>query len=504
MTARVVYLGRAAAGGILRNVRVVGERTTESWDATVADSVDPVDAIDQARSAARWIVERLKAAGAGRHATLVVDVDGASCSWLTVPSPEASVVAAAMEHSESSPLGEHGLMPQGITSAGTSVQAIGSTTAEVAGERRAVLCMPDSIVRIVLDELDALGSVPQAVLSMWHAISLAWDPSAAAQGGTRQDRVVAESAQTTGVVVIDETGTLMWSWATAGHLLTCGRQRLEHTGESVRVEAQDISRLVSDWLSWSLQNGQGPTRIVCVVPQLDADGLSAAQIGERLGNAWPDASVSMGVVDEPAQETLERVAAVQSVKAESIRSLANRPGRVHRRMNLAMAGAALALGLLLGMHGWSQRQTAVEARAAMDDIEDAMYARAQEVIPDIQRKGVFQRVNAELGSMTGAGPEGEIEPVMPILDELEQVAFALSTTGVEWRNLELRSGPLLPLASVQAFFEPGDIEAMDLLERQLNELRQHLAGWGRSGETRPRGRQIRASYQSQWNVEDSQ
>ena len=100
----------------------------------------------------------------------------------------------------------------------------------------------------------------------------------------------------------------------------------------------------------------------------------------------------------------------------------------------------------------------------------------------------------------------EIEPVMPILDELELVAFALSTTGVEWRNLEMRSGPFVPLVSVQAYFEPGDIEGMDLLERQLNELRRHVARWDRSGDTRPFGRRVRASYQSEWNVveEDSQ
>lgn len=512
MSARVVYLGRAAAGGILRNVRVVGERTTESWDATIGDNVDPVDAIDQARSAAKWIVERLKAAGATRHATLVVDVDGASCSWLTVPSPEASVVAAAMEHSDSSPLGEHGLMPQGITSAGTSVQAIGApagngAATEVAGERRAVLCMPDAIVRIVLDELDSLGIVPQGVISMWHAISLAWDPSAASAGGSRQDRVVAESAQTTGIIAIDQTGTLMWTWATDGRLLTCGRQRLEQTGDGVCVEAQDISRLTSDWLGWSLQNGQSPSRIVCVVPELAGEGLSPGEIGERLGGAWPDASISMGVVDEPEQETLERVAVAQSSKAESIKSLAARPGRVHRRMHLAMAGAALAIGLLLGMHGWSQRQTAKDARVEMRSVSDAMFLRAQEVIPEIQNRAILQQVQAELSRMTGTGPTGTIEPVVPILDELERISFALSITGVEWRNLEMRSGPLLPLVSIQAFFEPGDIESMDLLEEQLNLMPgSELAGWGRSGDTRPFGRLIRASYQSQWKMteEDGQ
>lgn len=505
MSARVVYLGRAAAGGILRTVRVVGERTTESWDATIGDVVDPIDAIDQARAASKWIHERLKAGSATRQATLVADVDGASCSWLTVPSPDASVVAAAMEHSESSPLGEHGLIPMGVTSAGTSVQAIGAATSDIAGDRRAILCVPDAIVRIVLDELDAIGVVPQAVLSMWHAISIAWDPSASTDAGTRQDRVVAESAQTTGIVLIDEHGTLMWSWTTGGRLLTCGRQRLEVIGDGVCVEAQDISRLISDWLSWSLQNGSSPSRIVCVVPRLDSAGLSAAQIGERLGNAWPGASIDMGVVEAPAQETLERLAAAQKLKTESMAALAGRPGRAHRRMHLAMAGAALAIGLLLGMHGWSMRQTAQDARAEIENVKDATYLRAQEVIPDIERRGILERVNAEFRRMQGSGPEGEIEPVMPILEELENIAFALSTTGVEWRNLELRSGPLLPLATLQAYFEDGDIESMDLLERQLNALRVHLSGWDR-GDSRPIGRRVRTSYQSRWilDEEDSQ
>jgi hypothetical protein len=514
VSTRVAYLGRAGIGGVVRTIRLVGEHTDESWSAPLADSVDVGDALGQARAGAAWIAERIKAGDGSRLGALAVDVDGASCSWLTVPSDEASVVSAALEQSEASPLGEHSLVPAGVTIAGTSVQTLTAAAATAAidtavGHRRAVLCVPDAIVRIVIDELDARSTLPRSVLSLWHAIALAWDPGASTGASAAgNERIVATSEQTTCVVLIDDEG-LLWSWARSGKLIACGRQRLETDGDAVFVAEQDVARLASDWLAWTVQSGQAPTRLVCAVAPLGRQGLSAGALGNRLGELWPGAAVDLGVIDDPLGETMRRLAAGHAripaaSSDESILALSRRSGRAHLWLHRSMAAALVMIGVALGVHAVLQMGTADLAREQIAQIDEALFETAQEAIPDIQRRAVTTQINAILTRLRDTQLPPELMPSQPVLEELERIALGLSVMGAEWDNLQMNIAPF-PLVTVSTYFEPNDVEGMEALRQQLSAMPgTRLTPWqGTPRQNLMRGKR-QYNLQANWLPQDGQ
>ena len=271
--------------------------------------------------------------------------------------------------------------------------------------------------------------------------------------------------------------------------------------------ASDVARLTSDWLAWTLQCGQGPTRIVCVTPELEAEDedLSPAGVGERLGAAWPGASVDMAVVGDPLGETLSRLASDRapaphsgSRADEGLVGLSHRPGRAHRRLHLTMALATLVLGAALATHGVLQMRLGGRARDEADRVRTDTYELVRRSIPNATRAFLTRQVDAELGRLAASEPTGELRPAMPILEELDRIAFALSTMGPKWDGLEMYSDFLT--VAVTAYFDEGDIESAEMLKDQLNAMPgTYLTPWSGTA-TNDRGR-LRYTLTANWDLD---
>ncbi|MEO0632309.1 MAG: hypothetical protein AAFY46_16520, partial [Planctomycetota bacterium] len=86
MNAPTVYLERDPSGQALLAIRLVGDTDSERW--TPAADTDPagVPAL-----AAAWLRTQVS----GRIGLVCLDLSGAVCNWLDVPSGDAAVVRAA-------------------------------------------------------------------------------------------------------------------------------------------------------------------------------------------------------------------------------------------------------------------------------------------------------------------------------------------------------------------------------------------------------------------------
>jgi hypothetical protein len=282
VSTRVCHLERIDRGGILAGVRLVGPRTEDRWSAALHDSdasTDPIEnARDAARDAASWIAEHLRASGRTRRIErIVLDGDGAVCSWVTASSVEAKVVRALVEQQAGSAgegdggfddpgddtgpgrfpdlPGELGVQPlvdavaAAPSASGEALSAVrrrleaarnGSSrkpdpedeTETNAARRVAVLAAPDVPARLLLDELDRFGIEVGAVGSIFHAAGSVWDPTArrASMPGLSargDDHLVAETEPgVTAVLLVDPAGRLVWSWSKNAGLVASGSARL--------------------------------------------------------------------------------------------------------------------------------------------------------------------------------------------------------------------------------------------------------------------------------------
>lgn len=381
MSGPVCYVERTGSGALIRAVRLVGDRLDVAWSPPArrgGEIADPGEIVDSTRAAARWVAQQLPSRGAKSLSSVCVDVDGGLCLWLSAPSSDPAIVAAAMSHGRSADDGGAseggggaGLMALVAAGAGMerSVQALdasgASSRAKATGERRrmAVLSVPDLTVRIFLDELDALGVEVDAVSTLWHAMAAAWDPDRRRAGGRSlaDDGLADSPPQCSAVILLDPgaapgredgdgsaaSGRLIWSWAAGGELVAGGAMRLrtvavpsapgdEHgNGEAFegvrRVELAsegertvvcgepEVGRLIADWLAWGAQLGQGPSRILCVGPMPATQGAGPGLV-ELLARGWNGAAVDAAVHPDPVGATLERTRDGTGVEPERIAS----------------------------------------------------------------------------------------------------------------------------------------------------------------------------------------
>lgn len=402
----VCYLERHAGGTLIRRVRLVSEGGPtvfdRSWNAPAitapasgeqAEADASGQAVAHTRAAARWVADTIGTLGAKRLAYLVVDPDGSVCTWLSASSPDANVIRATLAQPDADgegggggaarllalAAGGEGVGGTGLVGAGgASVQALATLERPSAGlrrsrspvsgkrERYAVLAVPDAPVRVFLDELDARSVEVDQVVSLWHALAMAWDPgrqSAASMtsdaAGEAEQRVVASVSPAAAIIAVDPpppeestaTGRLVWAWSQDGQLVAGGTMRLRavappapppasspaaaddqiveagarRIGDSapgagavsatdraplVEFTDADTGRLVLDWLSWSAQLGHCPQRIACIGPAPvpdDRAGPDPGLIGRALGEAWPGASVGVAVHADPIGATLQRL-----------------------------------------------------------------------------------------------------------------------------------------------------------------------------------------------------
>jgi hypothetical protein len=464
----VCFLGRA--GEALSSVRLVGVRTDELWQPRTSEASDGDDVQVQARTAAAWIGERAGAVG-----LLCVDVDGSNCSWLTLSGADPAVVAATLGGRE-----DDGSDWRAPDAGGASIQALaaaGSTRTrrlpagptkngskravrhvDFAGHRMAVLAVPDALARIVIDELDDRGVNVENASSLWHAMTLAWDPASPMLAGAGDDgRVVGVEAPVTGIVLVDPAGRLVWAWSRAGALLAGGVVMTSTTAEGgARVGRAAVARLLADWLGWSVQLGVTPSRLVCVAPPADdateaEDSLGPAEIGASLGRGWAGATVDMAVVEDPLGATLQRLAGMDDRPLDDARSsltgLNRRPRRIHRSMYLwgALAVVLLAAGLLgVGFKAWRNAGEALaRGKTVRDETREAVLQGvpppanddvARAIAESNPRQYIEDRIQTHMASRS---VNTGLPPVRPILSELESLSFVLLNDDIELEEIQL-------------------------------------------------------------------
>lgn len=257
-------LGTPGAGGPIGDSggMSVGGGGAASGSAGSPDGANPL-AI--ARQAAAWIAENLRALNTRTLDALCIDPQGAVCSWLAAPSPEAKVIRATITQaglsgsdSDSGTAARLALLPASdIATAPSelSIQALAVLEDDASGAgqsssdraqaggvsnagRFALVSIPDTSVRVLLDELDDRGIEVGQIVSLWHAMASVLDPSvrdgvsisarSLADNAPENLRVVAGSGVTSAILLIDPLGTLSWAWALEGRLLVGGSLRLKH------------------------------------------------------------------------------------------------------------------------------------------------------------------------------------------------------------------------------------------------------------------------------------
>lgn len=559
MSTRACYLQRTDRGDRLRLVRLLGGHAEEHWSAPAENGDLEAAALSAPRDAASWIAERLGGRGASRVDLLCVDVDGSICGWLSAPSDQPSVVESLVRRSGGEALiggsggsldamGEEsfgsGLLTDADAPGGTGVQALSVRAATPTAasnvralahrvhhrkdekeradagthsERLAVLAVRDAAARLFLDALDDSGVEVGGVLSLWHAMALAWDPSsplAPSDGGGDSDRIVAEqSAPTAGIVLVDPDGRLVWCWASEGRVLTAGAQRLishHDSGSESRpvVTDGDVSRLTTDWLAWSVQLGISPGRVICVACELDVsgeDGLGPSGVGEALGRAWPGASVDMAVVDDPVSETIRRAAEMDGVTRDeapdpsrSLVGLTSRPGRVHRGMYRWVAGALCVVAVLSIWWGSEVRSSAggyAEAASEVRTERRSMFAEAYgDPTRPVADGQMVLRLRERLDELRReAGPSEADAVVMPVLEELDALSLVIgfSDSPIELRRLSISQ------QHVRLEVNVPDTPTLELVQGALGSVSDsYVAQWQPSRQERDG--QIEANFMGTW------
>ena len=479
MSARVCYLSRTDRGDALAGVRLVGEHTEDTWQAPVNRDGE-FEAVEHVRlgahAAGEWVAHALRAGRRRRSIdTVCMDVDGSSCTWVTAPSERRAMVAAAYAQA-----GEDEDL---ATSAGLStVEPMSSVPAGTGAERRVgLMAVPDSVARLFLDELDRRGIAVRRVCSLWQVMAEVWDPSGpgadVAHSRLREDRIVAEDAPASALVLVEPGGRLVWVWSVSGEPIAGGSIRLRASAEGrCFVEPWDIARLGTEWLAWSTQTGCAPRRVLVIVPPLDTEGdpggLSAAEVGEHLGRAWPNASIDLAVESDPVGETLVRavrVAEAGAVEDEGLAALTRRPGRTHRSMYRWWAAALLAGAGTLGAMASSlyRRAGAIEGRLGAIEERQREILRASASHQDLASEREFPRRletlrNEAEGRRASRVQVSESDKPKPILAELLNVAFALE--GGQYDEIDPKLIELDPLMCRVEIWVPEGTLAYDFQE----------------------------------------
>ncbi len=503
MSGRVCYLARAGRIEGPALVRLVGSGTDESWERPGTPE-DATTVITHTALAADWTAQRAAQGDGPRYeiALLCVDVDGASCGWLTSPSADESVVAAVMAQGGGGEWSETEAS-RGVwapaTPAEASVQALVAPPARAKpmarrappalASKMAVAAVPDVDARLFIDALDDRGVTVERSVSLWHALAMAWDPGASRPASA--DPLMTTSVLPTAAVLIDPQGRLVWAWSRGGELLAAGSIRLsrdKRDGESsVVLGKSEIARLTSDWLSWSVQLGVAPVRVVCVGPRIgegDAEGLSPAALGAAITKSWPGATVDLAVHEDPIGATLRRLATgaegggVQDGRRGLV-SLSRRPGRAHRALYHWSALTIFAVAAALGAVAWQALSAAERAKSARDGAKAEMIAAIsklaapanemqQAVLNDTPGAFLREQLNRKRGALN---PTTELQPAEPILSELETLSLVLGIKDVEIDEIQMIN------SAVMVYFFVPDTRTGEDISKSLEEIGTSHVDW---------------------------
>lgn len=334
--------------------------------------------------------------------------------------------------------------------------------------RYAVLAVPDAPVRVLLDELDQRGVEVETVCSLWHGMAQAWDE---ASGG---DALVS-SGGVRAIVLIDPAGRAVWAWSRLGRLLAGGTMRLAArrdlpteapgTGETLEGARRivdsggepekaweftpaDAGRLTMDWLSWSVQLGVCPRRVVCLAtPTLGGGGGGpdgAAALARGIAAAWPSSTVDSTTHPDPIGATVARLAGLgnddAAATAKSLKTiadaassrtelvpLAGRVGRTSRSMYRWMAIALVMLAAVIGALGWQlglAAERAAESALKAKNDRTKLLETLDALVPNVSKERDPAAVlETRVRSLRESA--AKIRPPRPVLAETARVLKAL-------------------------------------------------------------------------------
>jgi hypothetical protein len=517
VSARIAYLSRADRGARLTGVRLLGPHGDEAWDPAPSGETDPVAAsLASARGAGHWIAQRLSERKGASLAAVCLDVDGAACAWVATPTTDPSAIAAIARQG---PIADE-LVP-GASSAETPLNFFAQTAQDsqvqglvapaqprkkgaTAADRVGVLAVGDIAARLLVDELDRAGVPVDQITTLYHMMADAWDPSAARASATPSaGEVVSDAAPTTGVVLVEPHGRLVWAWSRRGMLLAGGSLRLamirgeapapvDEAGFSpavpsprLAVTESDIARLSADWLAWSVQLGVAPDRVICLLPQ-DATQIETDHGLEPtvrlLSKRWGDITIDAAVYEDPVGATLLRVIAKEQDRGTlagdpraGLTLLSHRPTRAHQRLYMWAAGAVMLVALALGIGAWRIHAAAATSRVAAAEFKRKIEALVQEVHPParISPLGVSMALRQELSKLQKEfAPPDKPDPTQPILEELDALSSVLGVPDIELTEITLTN------TAVSVKVVTPDLPTAELvLEALRNVGGSHVSTW---------------------------
>lgn len=519
MSDRLCYIRRTDRGMVLRGLRLVGGHTDDSW--AVNPGADPELVIETISEASEWVKQRLEMGTNAALGAIVLDTDGAACTWVKPEDADAGVMDAAIsdgpvEHDpddlepvEHSGLGER--LPRLPREMDYQPLSEHQTSA---GARRGVIAIPDVPGRLLKDAMDATGIRPETFTSIWHALCTAWDPGL--DHANDAQRIVSSDAPVCAVVAIDPVDSrLIWAWSREGELICAGSARLrrvvgEHEPRAM-VWPSDVARLASDWLGWSSQLGVSPSRVMVLgepicppdAPSDDDEGdrvneteraLDAPRLGAALTRSWPDATLDLLGEPDPVGATLQRIAQRElSGSLASIEGLIARPTRAHRSMfrwaGLALTGAACVIFLL----AW---QMMTQANAIKGDTR-AITSERRTVLSEydtnlLTSRSPAQELETRLGVLRGSQAPVELPVPKPILRAIETVSYVLGTPGIDVNKITVNT------RSVTLSINVTDIAQAEQLLSNLQAIEDDTLSWRTSLSPTTRGSGIQVTLLADW------
>jgi hypothetical protein len=407
--------------------------------------------------AADWLTD---AVGPKKRIDLVcVGVSDSVCRWLSAPSAEPNVVAAAARGK-----GEEwgaGAMLGTIEPLTSPYQKSKQSGKPAIGRRSEshfpILAIHDAPARVLLDNLDANGVRVGSVVTLWHAMCRAWDDSLPTErvreelgrGSDNGNTEAAAASPITAIIATTGDHSVVWAWSRGRQLITGGRAAIgraspsslsdpaEPGAEAPGYEAA-FGRIALDWLTWAAQLGQTPNNIIIISPD-------ANEIARQCDRIWPTAPRRLVPEIDPVAATLNRLLGADPIRPESdartcVATLTNRPGRAHRRLNqwvgvILLAVAVTVIGFGWKLHAQANGYAGLE-RAAKAQIATKLASIDERLARDPRP---LRAIDIKINELT-SGNEGFTEPALPlpILNELLRVAAALEgVEGVKVERIEI-------------------------------------------------------------------
>lgn len=366
--------------------------------------------------------------GRRRLSVVCVDAEGALCLWLKAPSEAEPVLAATLRAatqdwgdsiaaSTFQIIRQQSDRPQSQSLLQTLRKPVGKPDpAALTSAGAPLIAAPLSLVRLFLDALDARGIRADSVVTLWHAMTSAWNPAPLAQ-------------ESRAILLVEPGDRVVWCWAKGSSLLAGGTARENSAEDSTQQEPHTpqperaAARLALDWMTWTAHLGITPSNIIVVGPD-------HAEFVEQLRTRFPSSNITLQRFDDPVDETARRAetAADPNDPARSLVALANRPTRASRAQYRWTAAALLLLASALATMGWRMNQAS--ARLASERTKAVETARASaESLNDpglLSQPNLLRSLETRLVTLQNKPPPKKAPAPRPIHDETQRIIDVLS------------------------------------------------------------------------------